>query len=140
MLRIAGVVVVAGLLVGCGGQETETGAPGEGMPSVSASGERAAGRSAAAGQSQSCIDLVAEGKFRAALPICMEAVEADPANEELRSAANRAKSEIANLEAAAEEAKATASKAAASASVEAGKQASADLDEARESLRQQLAQ
>ena len=43
------------------------------------------------GGSQGCLDLVAEGKFAEAVPVCTEALAADPTNQAVKDALDQAK-------------------------------------------------
>jgi hypothetical protein len=43
------------------------------------------------GGSQGCLDLVAEGKFSEAVPICTEALAGDPTNQAVKDALDKAK-------------------------------------------------
>ncbi|HXX46986.1 MAG TPA: hypothetical protein VEN47_02085 [Myxococcota bacterium] len=47
--------------------------------------------------SSSCLDLVGAGSFAQAIPVCTAALQADPANEQLKSALETAKTKAAEM-------------------------------------------
>jgi hypothetical protein len=48
-------------------------------------------------QARSCLDLIAAGSFQEALPVCLAALEANPANQQLRDAVDQARVETGKL-------------------------------------------
>ena len=48
-------------------------------------------------QARSCLDLIAAGSFQQALPVCLAALEANPANQQLRDAVDQARAETGKL-------------------------------------------
>ena len=107
MVRLI-LVMAAFALVACGDAETgQTGsAPEAEAPAVSATAPRAATapRSAEAPVSavapgttdvnvQRCLDLVAQSRFAGALPVCLQALQADPDNADVQAAVERARAE-----------------------------------------------
>jgi hypothetical protein len=116
MLRISLAIAILAL-IGCGGQETTPGAASDAASETGA---------AAATQVQRCVGLMDQEAYARALPVCLEALELEPQNREVRAAVDRAKAEVASLE----KAKADAEQAAA----EAAEDASSRLDEATQGL------
>lgn len=120
-------------LVACGGQDTaQTSAgsdvagdesmPAEEMgalPAVSTPPPSAAPDPKVA----SCLGSVREGKFAEAIPICTEAIGADPDNAEVRAALDKAKSQVASADAARQAAEGAASGAAGDAAKQLGETA-----------------
>jgi hypothetical protein len=49
---------------------------------------------------QSCLDLIRQSKFEAALPVCLAALDVDPDNQQVRDAVETARAESAKLAAA----------------------------------------
>jgi hypothetical protein len=109
MKPLALVLLFAGLALACG-----QGEPGGGQtPPVSAKGTEqaapaapappaapaapAAPSAALAPESQRCLDLVAEARFQEAVPVCLTAASADPGNQQVRQALERARGEAAKL-------------------------------------------
>ena len=128
MRRLAMVVLCLGLAA-CGGQDeaekaaSEAGnameeagkAAGEAMQDAAQAAEEATAAAAeemkeaadaakdmvTGGDSQSCLDLVAAGSFSEAVPVCTQALAADPTNQAVQEALGKAKAS-AGTEAAAE--------------------------------------
>jgi len=127
MLRTALLTSLV-LLLGCGGQETsdagriaptetpDTAAPAP-SPVGSAPGAMKAETPAEVArpsaevappsveatvhpQVQGCLDLIGQGEFSQALPVCLEAARLDPGNTEVQAALAKAKTETAGLDAA----------------------------------------
>ena len=63
-------------------------APAENPPPVSAPAQQ---------DSKSCLDLVGAGSFAQAIPVCEAAIQADPANQQLKSALDTAKNKAAEM-------------------------------------------
>jgi len=120
MLRTALVTSLV-LLLGCGGQEasdagrtapTETpdtatpasspvgSAPGAMKAETPAEVARPSAEAAVHPQVQGCLDLIGQGEFSQALPVCLEAARLDPGNMEVQAALTKAKTEMAGLDAA----------------------------------------
>ena len=106
MLRIVLAIAIFALAA-CGGQETTTaetpGAAGSGLPPVEAQQQAAESLP----QVERCLDLVRQTAFERALPVCLEALELDPENQQVQAALDQATAEVARIEgagAAAEEA------------------------------------
>jgi hypothetical protein len=104
--QISGFLLVTGLaaLVACGSGD---GADSD-LPEVSAPTPRAATGAAPGGPDlgelaagdptvESCLGLVRDAAYPRALPVCLEALQIDPDNEQVRAAVERAKSESARL-------------------------------------------
>jgi hypothetical protein len=70
--------------------KAETAAP---KPEVGA----AAPANPSAEGSANCLDLVAAGSFAAAVPVCTEALKAQPENQELQTALETAKAKVADM-------------------------------------------
>jgi hypothetical protein len=104
-------ISLAALALACGPQErAQTGAqetPPVEAPAATGAAEPAMPETpappaaeAADPQAQSCLDLVASAKFVEAVPVCMAALEANPANEAVKSALAKAQTEAAKTAAA----------------------------------------
>lgn len=142
MLRTALLVTSLVLLLGCGGQESsdagkvagkivatetpDTAAPAR-SPMRSATGAMKAETPAEVAppspgatvhpQVQGCLDLIGQGEFSQALPVCLEAARLDPTNMDVQAALAKAKTEMAGLDAATGAAKQAAEGAAMGAAV-----------------------
>ena len=105
-----GVIAALMLLVACGAQETGTsGAQGETSP-VSAQGDATAVEveveevvieDTPPPEVQSCLSLVTQGEFQAAVDACLAALGADPDNADVKAALQTAQAETAKTAAAA---------------------------------------
>lgn len=107
MSRFAVALALFALLA-CGGRETADRVDAE-APPVSSRGEEgeaavpaAAAPSSVDPQVASCLDLVRQAEFQAALDACLAALDAHPENAEVKSALARAQAETAAQQAAAE--------------------------------------
>ncbi len=134
MVRGTLFVLVAGLLLACGGESSQMtgqdaggGDNGNASPQASSPSEGAAGGQASsptdgtapadeasvtAGVSQRCLRLVADRDFEAAIPVCTEALGVEPSNLDVEQALSEAQSEVASaaVDAAAKEKAGAASK------------------------------
>ncbi|HTO69223.1 MAG TPA: hypothetical protein VMR31_05125 [Myxococcota bacterium] len=77
---------------GGGAAPAESAAPAPATPPVGAADSGAANPDSA-----SCLDLVAVGSFEKAVPVCTAAVANEPANDQLKSALETAKSKVAEM-------------------------------------------
>ena len=113
-----GIVVLVVLLltfVGCTRQQDQ-GAPAEAEKEAIESTKEALPEEAAkAGEEdpdvKSCLQLVSQAKFNEALPVCLDALEKHPANEQVKQAVETAKAAVAEAAAAATQAAQDAQKA-----------------------------
>ncbi len=89
------LVLTALVAIACGGSDTaQTGGESAADKSVSAAGSGGEPPEAAVDpQIASCLDLVTQAKFAAALPVCLAALKAHPGNAELQAAAPAARSQ-----------------------------------------------
>jgi hypothetical protein len=118
-------ITLAALALACGPQErTQTGAqetPPVNAPAATGAAEPAipetpeaapAAEAVTDAQAQSCLDLVASAQFVEAVPVCTAALQANPANEAVKSALAQAQAEAAKTAAAGAAAEAAAGAAA----------------------------
>jgi len=125
-----GIVVLVVLLltfVGCTRQEDQS-APAEVAKEALESTKEAVPKEAAQPAEEdpdvkNCLKLVSQAKFNEALPVCMEALKKNPANEQVKQAVETAKAAVA-------EAAATATKAAQDAQKEAEEKVQGAMGEA----------
>lgn len=102
MLRIILAIAILALTA-CGAQETTTtqtpGAASEvGESGGSAPVEAAQEAAVSFPQVERCLDLIREAAFARALPVCLEALDLDPQNQQVQAAVNQARTEVAKLE------------------------------------------
>ena len=71
-------------------------------------------------KADSCLDLIGKAEFQQALPVCLEALQVDPSNQQVRDAVAKARTETAKLAAAKEAAGAAGSAAQEAAGAAAG--------------------
>jgi hypothetical protein len=94
-------------LIACGGQEASAPEPTQG---AEASGTEAVGgtapdvagapfEAAAPAEIQSCLELVQEGRFSDAVPVCLRAVEQNPESAEAKAALEEAQQQAAGASA-----------------------------------------
>lgn len=144
MKRLA-VILFSGLILACGGQDSDLPAvdatkaaaeqAGDAMKEAAAEAKTmgretvneaaqkvadATESEAADGQAASCLELVSNGQFQQAVPVCVDALAANPANAQVRDALEKARAGVANLAAAPGAAAAQAQGAAADAAAGAG--------------------
>jgi uncharacterized protein YjbJ (UPF0337 family) len=72
-------------------------APAAAKPEAAAPAAENPPVSAPAQDSSNCLDLVTAGSFAQAIPVCTAAVQADPANEQLKTALDTAKTKASEM-------------------------------------------
>jgi hypothetical protein len=90
------LLVLLLMLVGCT-RQGEQGAPGEATKEAVEATKEAVPEEAAQAVEEdpdvtNCLELVSEAKFSEALPVCLTALEKNPANEQVKAAVEKAKS------------------------------------------------
>jgi hypothetical protein len=99
MTRLA-VIFFAFAVLACGGQEAGTGdteAPPVSTEGGAAPGETPTPTVSVDPQVASCLDLVRRAQFQQALPVCLAALDAEPDNQEVSAALDKARSESAKV-------------------------------------------
>ena len=103
MLRLTVVTLVLAFFACGGGDEDGTGGA---IGDVSAPSESAATQTPQAEsvgvhpEVESCLGLVGEGDYARALPVCLEALNVDPNNDEVVAAVDQARAQVASADAA----------------------------------------
>jgi hypothetical protein len=126
MLRIFLAIAILALTA-CGAQETATTeTPGAAADTAAEAGQLLAEVEQQAAESlpqvERCLDLVRQAAYERAVPACLEALELDPENQQVRAALDQATAEAASLEEAA------------AAAQEAGGEAPSQIEDAAQAL------
>lgn len=107
-MKILVTISVLALLLACGGSDSgqdsagsaETppvaAANGGGAPTPEAPSAPAAAEPSTDPQVQSCLDLVRDGQYQQAVPVCLAALKIDPNNQQVKSALARAQTQTAS--------------------------------------------